>query len=437
MNSPQNIFSRQPQGSRSPSAEDPVARAASTREILHVDLDAFFASVEQMRDPSLKGKPVIVGGDPDGRGVVAAASYEARKFGIHSAMPTARAKRLCPHAVFVRGSHALYSEISSRFFEILETYTPLVEAMSLDEGYLDLTGCARLHGGPAEKTAVRIRHYIEQELGICASIGMGTNKLIAKIASGLAKPNGFLRVPPGEERNFLKPQLIGRIPGIGPKGGEQLNRLGIKTIGQLTMLPLEELEKNFGEWGRRLYFRSRGECDSPVQAREESAKSISRETTLEEDSLDRPYLIAMLSYLTEKAAAQLREEGLYARTVTLKLRFSDFKTITRSRTFKESASEDHILFEAISKLFAIAHMDRIPVRLVGVSLTGLTTERQTQLDLFQPTAPERWNRLYKGIDRLRSKYGFDTVLRANSKLARSTADLAVGRRRAKNRQERA
>ncbi|QPJ61487.1 MAG: DNA polymerase IV [Candidatus Nitronauta litoralis] len=393
-----------------------VGGVQGSRQILHVDLDAFFASVEQMRDPSLKGKPVIVGGDPNGRGVVAAASYEARKFGVHSAMPVARAKRLCPDAIFVRGSHGLYSEISKQFFEILETYSPLVESMSLDEGYIDLTGCERLHGGPAEKTAARIRHQVEDELGICASIGMGTNKLIAKIASGMAKPNGFLRVPPGQERNFLKRLPIKRIPGIGPKGEEQLRRLGIKTVGQLTMLPLDELERSFGEWGTRLYYRSRGQCDSPVRAREEAAKSISRETTLEEDSLDRPYLNAMLSYLTEKTAAQLREEGLYARTVTLKLRFYDFKTITRSRTLSEASCEDHILFESISKLFTLAAMDRIPVRLVGVSLSGLTTDRQKQLDLFHPTAPERWGRLYKGIDRLRTKYGFETILRANSVL---------------------
>ncbi|MFQ5482827.1 MAG: DNA polymerase IV, partial [Nitrospinaceae bacterium] len=320
------------------------------REILHIDMDAFFVSVERVLDPSLAGRAVIVGGDPDGRWVVAAASYEARDYGVHSAMPIARARRLCPHAVFRRGSHRRYSEFSARLFTILETYSPLVEPMSLDEACLDLTGCARLHRGPAAKTAVRIRGEVQRTLGLPASIGLASNKLMAKIASGLAKPQGFLRVQAGQEGGFLAPLPIGRIPGIGPKSRERFQRLGIRTVGQLAALPRELLEEVYGNWGARLYWRARGVCDAPVRRRGES-KSISRETTLDEDTLSGPFLESVLSRLTEQAAAQLRADGLHARCVTLKLRYSDFRTLTRSHTLSQPAWEDHILYSAAAGLF--------------------------------------------------------------------------------------
>lgn len=392
------------------------------KTILHIDMDAFFVSVEQALDPSLIGKPVIVGGDPDGRGVVAAASYEARAFGIHSAMPLAQAKRRCPHAVFLRGAHRRYSEFSARIFEILERYTPLVEPMSLDEGYLDLTGCERLHAGPAEKTALAIRGEIHDTLSIRASIGMGTNKLMAKIASGLAKPNGLLRVLPGHEAAFLAPLPVGRIPGIGPKSQERFRHLGIHTVGQLAALPMELLEEVYGDWGVQLYRRARGVCDSPVHRRDET-RSISRETTLDEDTLDAALLASILSYLTEKAAAQLRAEGLRARTVTLKLRTSDFNTLTRSHTLSEPACEDHVLFATVTQLLSRAFGGRTRVRLLGVALTGFSTGPQAQLDLFAEIHPERWDKLYRGIDRLRGKYGFDAVLRGRSSPDRQDARL--------------
>ena len=220
-------------------------------------MDAFFVSVEQVRDPSLKGKPVIVGGDPNGRGVVAAASYEARRYGIHSAQPVSRAKRLCPHAIFLRGTHGLYSELSARIFAILNRYSPLVEPMSLDEAYVDLTGCERLHG-PITETAVRMHDEIKSTVGINASVGMAANKLMAKIASGIAKPNGLLRILPGHEAVFLAPLPIGRIPGIGPKSVEQFKRTGIHTVRDLAALPLDLLEEVYGEWGHRLYQKARG-----------------------------------------------------------------------------------------------------------------------------------------------------------------------------------
>lgn len=400
---------------------------APHRAILHVDMDAFFVSVEQVLDPSLRGRPVIVGGDPEGRGVVAAASYEARRFGVHSAMPLAQARRLCPQAVFLRGAHRRYSEFSARLFEILERYTPLVEPLSLDEAFLDLTGCERLHGGPAERTALRIREAIASALSLRASLGLGSNKLVAKVASAQAKPNGFLRVLPGGEAGWLAPLPVGRLPGIGPRSQERFRHLGIHTVGQLAALPRDLLEEVYGDRGRELFLRARGVCTAPVRRRGES-RSISRETTLEEDTLDRGFLESVLSYLTEKAAAQLRAEGLRARTVTLKLRTSDFKTFTRSYTLAEPACEDHRLFDTVAQLLrrtlggpepsgraaAPKPGGRVRVRLVGVALTGFTTGPQAQLDLFAQDRPERWDRLYEGIDRLRRKYGFDAVLRGRS-----------------------
>ncbi len=381
---------------------------------MHIDMDAFFVSVEEVRDPSLKGKPVIVGGDPDGRGVVAAASYAARKYGIHSAMPIARAKRLCPHAVFLRGSHHLYSEFSARIFDILDRYSPLVEPMSLDEAYIDITGCERLHG-PAVETARRMHDEILEAVGIHASVGLAANKLMAKIASGMAKPNGLLRILPGHEAAFLAPLPVGRIPGIGPKSREEFNRMGIRTVRDLAQLPLELLEEVYGEWGRRLYEKARGISVSPVLKRDDT-RSISRETTLEEDSTDPAFLESTLSYLVEKAASQLREEGLRARCVSLKLRYSDFKTVTRSHTLHDAACEDHIILNTVAGLFRKLFTRRTRVRLIGVALTSLTSGAPPQMELFDNLNAKQWQKLYAGIDRLRHKYGFHSILRGSSYL---------------------
>jgi DNA polymerase-4 len=382
------------------------------RNILHIDMDAFFVSVEEVRDPSLKGRPVIVGGAPDGRSVVAAASYEARKYGIHSAMPIGRAKRLCPHAIFLRGTHGLYREFSTRIFDIMNTYSPLVEPMSLDEAYVDLTGCERMHG-PITDTAVRIHDEIFNKVGINASIGMAANKLMAKIVSGMSKPNGLLLILPGHEATFLAPLPVGRIPGIGPKSVEEFKRMGIHTVRDLAALPLELLEEAHGEWGIRLYEKARGISYSPVLKRDDT-RSISRETTLEEDSTDPAFLESKLSWLVEKAASQLREEGLRARCVSLKLRDSDFKTVTRSHTLSEAACEDHIIFDTVVGLFRKLFTRRTRVRLVGVALTSLTSDVSPQIELFENLDAKQWQKLYQGIDRIRDKYGFRSILRGSS-----------------------
>ncbi len=391
----------------------PQAEPAPEREILHVDMDAFFVSVEEALDPSLKGKPVIVGGDPGGRGVVAAASYAARRYGIHSAMPLGQARRLCPHAIFLRGSHGVYSEFSRRVFRLLADYSPEVEPLSLDEAYLDLTGCARLNG-PALATAERILGAIRSEVGINASAGLASNKLLAKVASAHAKPSGLLWIAPGMEARFLSPLPVDRLPGIGKKSGERFRRLGIHTVGDLARLPLELLREVYGAWGDKLHLRARGICSSPVAGERADARSISRETTFETDSIDPAFLQATLSYLSEKAAAALRKEGLYARSITLKLRYSDFRTVTRSHTLPEATAQDACIIRTALGLLSRLLKGRIRVRLIGVSLTSLTRSPNPQADLFAELAPEKWDRLYQGIDRIRGKYGFRSILRAAS-----------------------
>ena len=380
---------------------------------MHVDMDAFFVSVEEVLDPSLCGKPVIVGGNPNGRGVVAAASYTARKYGIHSAMPLARARRLCQSAIFLRASHRHYIEFSRRIFDVLRSYSPLVEPMSLDEAFVDLTGCLRLHGSLLD-TAQQIHEKIREQIGINSSIGIASNKLVAKVASAEAKPNGMLWIVPGMERRFLAPLGVEQIPGIGPKSAVELGRMGIHTVAQLEKLPMEWLEQAYGKWGTTLYLKARGVCERPVITEEEYSRSISRETTLEEDSVDSQFLTSVLSYLVEKAASQLRRENLYMRSVTLKLRYSDFKTVTRCHTLREFTNDDGIIFHAVCSLFIKLFNRRTRVRLIGVSLSSLDQNKFRQTNLFEQASPERRNRLFQGIDHIRGKHGFHSILKARS-----------------------
>jgi DNA polymerase IV len=383
------------------------------RQILHVDMDAFFVSVEEVFDPYLKNKPVIVGGSPEGRGVVAGASYAARKYGIHSAMPIAKAKRLCPHAIFLRGSYRRYSEYSAKIFEVLRRYSPLVEPMSLDEAFVDLTGCERLHG-PVLKAAAKIRNKILEVLGLNASIGIASNKLLAKIASAYCKPNGMLWVDSGMEQSFLASLPIRRIPGIGPKGEMELQRMGVKSVGDLAHLSLEHLEADFGKWGASLYFKAKGISDSPIISEKDNPRSISREMTLDVDTTDLLFLESTLSYLTEKVAGQLRENKLCAGTVVLKLRYSDFQTLTRSKTLNMPTAEDHILFKTGVELFRKLFMPEKKVRLIGVTFTSLTAYPHRQEELFDCKDGKSWDGLYQSIDQIRNKYGFKSLLRATS-----------------------
>lgn len=385
----------------------------SSRIIAHLDLDAFFVAVERLRDPSLFGKPVVVGGSADGRGVIAAASYEARKYGIHSAMPSAQARRLCPDAIFVRSRHGLYSQYSRAFFAIIGDYTPAVEQTSIDEGYVDLTGCERLFGHPLN-LAESIKHRVKNELGLPVSIGIAGNKLMAKIGSDYAKPEGIVYIKPGYERQFLAPMPVEKIPGVGPAVLEKLNGYGIYKIADLARMSSKGLEKIFGKHGTTLHKASWGIGSYDFGSTRECAKSVSREHTFGKDTNDTAFIKATLCRLSEKAAADLRDKSLKAKTVTLKLRYSDFKTITRSRTFSFPTSLDSVIFPAVCSLLDSSYFRRTAIRLIGVSLNNLEEERQGLL--LHDDTEEKLERLSQSMDNVRRRYGASTLLHARSSL---------------------
>ncbi len=383
--------------------------------ILHVDLDAFFVAVEQARDPSLRGRPVIVGGDPDGRGVVSTASYEARRYGIYSGMPLAWARRRCPQAVFLRGDFARYSEVSRGFHAILGDYTPLVEATGLDESYLDLRGRAPMASIPLH-AAQEIRRRVWEELSITASVGIATCKTVAKVASDLAKPDGLQLVPPGQEAAFLAPLPVRRLPGIGPCAERKLERLGVRRIGQLAELPDRQLRTLFGRHGPLLRLRARGIDPTPVAAESAPPKSVSREGTFAHDVADATALRSVLRSYCESVGAELREAARRGRTVTLKLRYDDFTTITRSLTLVRPTHSDEVLFRAASGLLekAMESASWRTVRLIGVGVSNLTADA-VQLSLLasgangplaQETPLPRFERLEAVLDRVRRRFGW-------------------------------
>lgn len=375
------------------------------RWIAHLDMDSFFVSVERLLDPSLNGRPVVVGGDPDGRGVVASASYEARRYGIHSAMPSRRARQLCPDLVFLRGHHHLYSEYHDRVRAILERTVPVIEAASIDEFYLDLTGCALLHG-PILPLVRRVRRSIGSELGLPASVGLGGNRLVAKVASGMAKPSGVLWVPQGTEADFLAPLPVRKLPGVGPVTESELLGLGIRRVGHLASFPERVLAGALGKWGTALSRKSRGVSDSPV-GEGGPRKSVGHETTFREDTADPVFLEAVLCRLVEKAAWRLRAKGFRAGGVTLKMRYTDFRTITRSSVIVPT-DRDGDLLRALRKIFAATFSRRVRVRLLGVSLDRLTGAEE-QLDLFDAESRRRRGLLFPAVDGLREKFGFDIL----------------------------
>ena len=383
------------------------------RTIIHLDLDAFFVAVERLRDPSLIGKPVVVGGNPDGRGVISAASYEARRYGLHSAMPSAKAKKLCPHAIFVHSRHGLYSEYSRKFFRIVSDYTPFIEQTSIDEGYIDVTGCEPLHGHPL-RAAEEIRLRVKRELGLSVSMGIGSNKLIAKIGSDYAKPDGIVYILPGGERAFLAPMAVEKIPGVGPAVLEKLHGYGIRTVGDLSRMGRDGLEKIFGKHGVSLYNASLGIGSAVFGSTFEQAKSVSREHTFGRDTNDLVFLEATLCRLTEKAAQDIRSKGLKASTVTLKLRYADFKTVTRSHSLSDPTDIDNIIYSAVRGLLAKTYQRRTAVRLIGVSLTRLDEEKQGILLIDE--RENKMENLYRSVDKIRGKYGGRAVLNARGSL---------------------
>lgn len=376
--------------------------------ILHIDLDAFFVAMELLRRPELRGRPVVVG-YLGPRGVVATASYEARRYGIHSAMPTLRARRLCPTAIFLPPDFTYYAPASRRFHAILREFTPAVETVSIDEAYLDVAGCEPLFGPPTA-IAATIRSRIRDHIGITASVGIATNRLVAKVASDAAKPDGLLHIPPGQEAAFLAPRPLRDLPGVGRRTAEILHGLGIATIGELAALPATILEAKLGRHGRELQQRAQGIAPAGVIAQPPGRRSISREHTYERDEPSRERLLATLHRQAEHIAEDLARQERSARTVILKLRFPPFETLTRSITPGRQLILPEDLYTAALTLFEAAWNEhrRQPIRLIGLGVTGLT-ERARQLALGETIAPAA---LQRTIIALRQRFGEHTIRRA-------------------------
>ncbi|MBI5232556.1 MAG: DNA polymerase IV [Coriobacteriales bacterium] len=399
----------------------------SGRAVLHVDLDAFFASVEQLDDPALRGKPVIVGGSPGKRGVVSTCSYEARVFGVRSAMPSARAAQLCPQAIWVRGNFERYRELSRQVRAIFESETPAVQPLSIDEAFLDVTQGRYSDEHPVE-VAERIRSRIA-ELGITGSVGVAASKTVAKIASDFDKPDGITIVWPGREREFLAPLEVRALSGIGPKSAERLERLGIRTLGDLAALDEETASTALGRYGASLVRRAQGIDERSVHEND-PVKSVSNERTFACDLREAAEIDAALEQLATHVGRRLRKKGIAGRTVTVKLRFNDFTTRTIQRTLAVP-TDDELLFGAIAReLVREAWTPGIGVRLLGVGLSGFG-DKTAQMGLFAEdeadvgasavTQPERREAIVKGLDAVRERFGDDAV--------RFGRELAVPRRR--------
>ena len=383
-------------------------------------MDAFFVSVEELFDPSLKGKAVVVGGQRDERGVVSAASYEARKFGVHSAMPLRTAAKMCPHAIFVDGHMERYQECSSKVRQVLNKFTPKVEMASIDEAYLDMTGTERLLGPPL-KAAHELHQAMKAETQLNCSIGIATSRVVAKITSDRAKPNGVLWVIPGKEPEFLAPLDVRKMPGIGKVTEKRLHELGIKKIGELATLEDGFLEEHFGQWGVAMRAKARGEdaggwFDTEV-GEDDGAKSISHEVTFSEDTRDQVKLEGVLLRLSEMVGRRLREQKLFARTLQLKLRYTDFSTITRAHTPEHPTQLDTEIYSEIRKLFRDNWKKGRTVRLLGVGTSHFEEQQEAngQMDLLLgPTTHDRWGKAMAMADKLRDRFGDGSVVLGTS-----------------------
>ncbi|MCU0226336.1 MAG: DNA polymerase IV [Bryobacterales bacterium] len=386
------------------------------RVIFHVDMDAFFVSVEELFDPTLKGKPVVVGGKGDERGVVSAASYAARKYGIHSAMPLRTAYQKCPHAIFLDGHRDRYSEYSRKVRAVLESFSPVLEMASIDEAYLDMTGTGRLYGPPL-RAAHLLHERIGKETRLNCSVGVAGSRLVAKISSDLAKPNGIFLVLPGQEAATLASLEVGRIPGVGKVMQESLRELGIRRVGDLRLVDEDLLRRRFGKWGMALGGKARGEdaggwFDSSIGA-DEDPKSVSHEHTFNQDTADAATLEAILARMAEMVGRRLRELGLHARTIQLKLRDQRFSTITRARTLEQRTNLDVEIFQEARALFRQNWKPGTKVRLIGVQASSLDAS-EGQLALLDHQRHQRLQQALSAADKLRAKYGEDTVSLAAS-----------------------
>lgn len=383
--------------------------------ILHVDMDAFYASVEERDNPELVGKPVIVGGTPQGRGVVAAANYAVRKFGVHSAMPTSTALRRCPHAILIPPRLGYYAEVSEQIREILFRYSPLVEPLSLDEAFVDVTGSESLFG-PSAEIGRRIKREIRESVRLVASVGVAPNMFLAKIASDLEKPDGFVVVDPAGVQAFLDPLPVGRLWGVGRVTGVALEQLGIRTIRDVRQMALETLRHHFGKTGEHLWQLAQGNDARQVVADRE-AKSISHETTFAVDIDDREVLRAWLVELAEQVGWRMRRQDRRGRTVQLKLRFADFHTITRVKTLAAPTNiTDEIWRTAVDLLDVAMSSSRQRIRLLGVGVSGFEEPRQVQKTLFADEEREKQVHLDQAADLIRARFGASLLQRASGLL---------------------
>lgn len=387
----------------------------TARKIIHLDLDAFFCAVEELRDPQLKGRPFAVGGAPNQRGVVASCSYAARQFGVHSAMPTSQALRLCPNLILVHSSHGVYGEASAKVMEILGSYTPLVEQISIDEAFLDVSDLPQ----SGLEIGRELQARINRELNLPCSLGIASNKLVAKMATNAAKaghhqptpPNAILVVPAGEEAQFLAGLPVRELWGVGPRTAERMAQMGIRTLGQLAAVPQKTLESRFGRMGTELALHARGVDERPVVV-EHDVKSISQEVTFERDLSDGEALRQTLYALAEQVGYRLRRKELCAETVRIKLRWSDFSTLTRQVTLEQPADQDGVIYQAALELFERVWQTGKPVRLLGVGVSSLCG-RAYQLSLWE-TPSDKERRLLGAVDQLRERYGRKVVQRGNT-----------------------
>ena len=387
-------------------------RAGVHRTIFHVDLDAFFVAVERTLNPDLIGRPVIVGGSVGSRGVVSSASYEARAFGVHSAMPIATARKLCPQAAYIPASHGRYSAVSREFMAILREHSPLVQAVSVDEAYVDMTGTERLFG-PPRVAASRMRARIANEQRITASIGIGASKLVAKVASNECKPDGLLEVRPEDSVSFLAPLPIRRLPGLGPRAEEGLVRLGIKTLGDLATHPIGPLNRTLGPNAAQSLRRRAAGVDHSEVVPESEAKSISAETTFSEDTDDLAYLNSRLLELSEKVGQRLRRKRKQARVVVLKARYHDFETITRQMTLHQPGDGNEAIYRAATELLAKAMRSRrARMRLIGVGVGNLV-EPTGQLSMLDDRETDD-SHLSGTVDNIRARFGEDAIRRGSA-----------------------
>ena len=378
--------------------------------ILHIDMDAFYCSVEERDRPELAGKPVIVGGTPEGRGVVAAANYEVRKYGVHSAMPAATARRLCPHAVVLPARQSHYAKVSHQIREIFHRYTPLVEPLSLDEAFLDVKASEALFGSSAQ-IGRKIKTEIAETLNLVASVGVAPNKFLAKIASDLDKPDGFLVVDPDHVQEFLDPLPVSRLWGVGKVSQETLHKRGVRTIGALRQLSQAELQKLFGKVGTHLWRLAHG-IDNRAVVLGSEAKSISHETTFDVDITDRETLRSWLLELTEQVGRRLRRHQLHGRTVQIKIRFADFRTITRARTISEPTHiTQEIWHVAAALLEQNLFAEHRGVRLLGIGVSGFADE-SGQAGLFEESEREKQGQIDTLTDCIKDRFGQIALRRA-------------------------